>query len=110
MKVKITLKDWTYIGRYNYAAKWIRPFCVYTLTKEDEQSFIRAQEVHILAYVLMFIPLHILQALVLMWDGGLKEFEIFKRKLGHDILRIGSPAYEKAQEVFNNQFINNKNE
>lgn len=30
-KKKITQKDWTYIGKYNRAAKWCRPICSYYL-------------------------------------------------------------------------------
>lgn len=100
MKKKISLKDWTYIGKFNHAAKWCRPFCTYTLILKDSQTFEREQYVNLLAYVIMFIPLHILQAFVLMWDGGLKEFEIFKRNLGKDVLSKGSSAYDKARDIF----------
>ena len=100
VKKKITLKEWTYIGKFNYAAKWCRPFCTYTLSLLDSQTFEREQKVNLLAYILMFIPLHILQVFVLVWDGGLKEFEVFKRKLGKDTLTKGSPAYDKAREIF----------
>lgn len=31
MKKRITQKDWNYIGTHNAGAKWVRPFCVYTL-------------------------------------------------------------------------------
>lgn len=100
VKKKITLKEWTYIGKFNYAAKWCRPFCTYTLSLLDSQTFEREQKINLLAYILMFIPLHILQVFVLMWDGGLKEFEIFKRNLGKDVLSKSSPAYDKAREIF----------
>lgn len=97
IKKRITLKDWTYIGKFNYAARWCRPFCTYTLIKKDDSTIIREQKVNLLAYLIMFIPLHILQIFVLMWDGGLKEFEIFKRMLGKDLLASGSPSYERAK-------------
>ena len=100
MRKKISLKDWTYIGKFNHAAKWCRPFCTYTLILKDNQTFEREQYVNLLAYIIMFIPLHILQAFVLMWDGGLKEFEIFKRNLGKDVLSKGSSAYDKARDIF----------
>lgn len=104
IKKRIKLREWTYIGKYNYAAKWCRPFCTYTLALKDAQTIVREQKVNLLAYFIMFIPLHILQVFVLMWDGGLKEFEVFKRRLGSDILSKDSTAYEKAREVlFNNK-------
>ena len=100
MEKKISLKDWTYIGKFNYAAKWCRPFCSYTLILKDNQTFERLQKVNLLAYIIMFIPLHILQVLVLVWDVGLKEFEIFKRTLGKDILSKGSVSYDRARDIF----------
>ena len=36
MKKNITRKDWEYIGKYNPAAKWLRPLCSYTLEEIEE--------------------------------------------------------------------------
>ena len=44
MKKKITYQDWEFIGKYNYAAKWLRPFCSYSLVKEGER-FKREQRI-----------------------------------------------------------------
>ena len=59
MKKKISQKDWNYIGTHNAGAKWVRPFCVYTL--EEVQKGTIKQEVKIgwFGYLLMFIPVHI---------------------------------------------------
>ena len=40
-KKKITQKEWEYIGKYNYAAKWGRKFCTYYLIKEEGYGFHR---------------------------------------------------------------------
>ena len=96
-KKRITLREWTYIGKYNHAAKWCRRFCTYTLIRKNDHTIVREQKVNFLAYLIMFIPLHILQVFVLMWDGGLKEFKLFKRMLGKDILAKGSSSYERAE-------------
>jgi hypothetical protein len=40
-----------------------------------------------------------------MWDGGLKEFIIFSRYLGEDILAKGSESYSRAEVVWNNQYF-----
>lgn len=100
MEKKISLKEWTYIGRYNHAAKWCRPFCTYTLIKEDERTFKREQKVNWFVYLLIFIPIHILQVFVCMWDGGLKEFIIFSRNLGYDTMSKGSESFKRAEEVW----------
>lgn len=101
MKKKISLKEWTYIGRHNYAAKWCRIFCSYYLIKEDNKTFRREQKINVFNYILLFIPVHLLQALVCLWDGGLKEFIIFSRYLGEDTLTEGSKSFVRAELVWN---------
>lgn len=103
MKKKISLKEWTFIGRYNHAAKWCRKLCSYYLIKEDNKTFRRVQKVNIFNYILIFIPIHLLQVLVCMWDGGLKEFVIFNRHLGEDILNKGSESFARAEAVWDNK-------
>lgn len=107
MKKKITLKEWTYIGKCNYAAKWCRWLCSYTLISKDDKVYIREQKINLFAYILIFIPIHILQALVCMWDGGLKEFLILSRMLGRDVLHKSTSAFGRAEEVW---FWNTKSE
>lgn len=101
MKKKITLKEWAYIGKCNYAANWCRRLCSYTLINKDEKTYIREQKINLFAYIIIFIPIHILQALVCIWDGGLKEFLIFSRMLGSDVLHKSTSAFERADEVWN---------
>ena len=101
MKKRITLKDWTYIGKLNHAAKWCRKLSAYYLIKE-EKTFKRVQKMNLFAYILIFIPIHILQVFVCMWEGGLREFVIFSRELGYDVLTKGSGASDRAEEIWNN--------
>jgi hypothetical protein len=100
LKKKISLKDWTYIGKFNHAAKWCRRICSYTLIKRDDKTFVREQKINLFAYLLIFIPLHILQAFVCMWDGGLIEFVILKRGLGQDYLTKGQASFERAMQIW----------
>ena len=102
MKKHITRKEWEYIGKYNPAAKWLRPFCSYTL-EEIEGGYRRQCKIPWVLYLLMLIPFSILQALYCMWDGGLKEFEIEGRNLGYDNLKErgdNSGAFLKAKEIW----------
>jgi hypothetical protein len=103
MKKRINLKDWTYVGKYNHAAKWCRSLCSYYLIKENDKIFKRVQKVNIFIYILIFIPLHLLQALVLLWDGGLREFIIFSRYLGTDTLVKGSESFTRAETIWNDK-------
>ena len=105
MKKKINLKQWTYIGRYNYAAKWCRWLCSYYLIKEDDKVFVRKQKINIFNYIFIFIPVHLLQALGCLWDGGLKEFIIFSRDLGEDRLIKGSESFSRAEAIWNDEYI-----
>lgn len=100
-KKKITYKEWDDIGKYNYAAKWLRPLCSYTLVKEHDGRFKREQRIGWFVYLLIFIPVHILQAFVCMWDGGLKEFEFAPRYLGGDWFTQGSECFNRAEKIWN---------
>lgn len=104
-KKRISLKEWTYIGRYNHAAKWCRHLCSYYLIKENDKTFKRVQNINIIIYILIFIPIHLLQALVCLWDGGLKEFIIFNKDLGYDILSGGSESFSRAEAIWNDEYI-----
>jgi hypothetical protein len=99
MKKHITRKEWEYIGKYNPAAKWLRPFCSYTL-EEIEGGYRRQCKIPWLLYLLLFIPFHIVQALYCMWDGGLKEFEVECRHLDCDDIHEIWDNYPKAKEVW----------
>lgn len=104
MKKNITLKDWTYIGQYNPARKWLRPLCSYSLEQLEDGGFRRIIKIGLIPYLLMFIPLHLLQALCCMWDGGLKEFEIEPRLLGYDDFHEtwggNRGAFPRAKEIW----------
>ena len=98
--MKINQKDWTYIGKYNYAAKWLRPLCEYKLVEEDNGNFRREQRIGFIVYAIICIPVHILQALYCMWDGGLEEMEWQGRFLGYDTLVRESESWKKAKEIY----------
>ena len=83
---KITLDQWTMIGKYNYAVKWVRKACAYTLTKETDTKYRRDQYIPLWLYVVLFVPVCVVQAVWCMWDGGLKDFELPERYLGGDYL------------------------
>jgi hypothetical protein len=103
MKKRISQKEWEYIGKYNPAAKWVRPFCSYSLV-EIEDGFRRECKISWPVYLAIFIPVHLLQALYCIWDGGLKEFEIAKRDLGQDVYHENygwnKLDYSKVKEVW----------
>ena len=76
MKKRITQKDWNYIGTCNAGAKWVRPFCVYTLEEVEKGAIKQEVKINWFSYLLMFIPVHIFKIFWCLWDGGLKEFSL----------------------------------
>ena len=104
LKKKISRKEWIEIGKYNCAAKWLRPLCSYTLIKEPDGRFKREQRISWPIYLIIFIPVHLLQALICIWDGGLKEFEINERYLGGDWFVQGSECYKRAEKIWNSKY------
>lgn len=104
MKKRITRADWEYIGKYNPARKWLRLFCDYSLQEIENGGFRREIRINWFVYLLIFIPIHTLQAIWCMWDGGLKEFEIESRFLGGDNIYetygCNTGAYPKAKEIW----------
>ena len=103
LKKRISKKDWTEIGKYNYAAKWLRPLCLYTLIKEPDGRFKREQKIGWPLYLILFIHVHVLQLLWCIWDGGLKEFEINPRYLGGDWFIPDSECYIRAEKIWNSK-------
>lgn len=106
MRKRITAKDWTFIGKFNHAAKWCRPLCSHYLEKENDNAFKRTQKIGWFMYAILFIPVHLLQVFVLLWDGGLKEFIILERNLGSDYITSDTEAFKRAEQVW--QRINKK--
>lgn len=103
MKKRISQAEWEYIGKYNPARKWLRPLCSYSIV-EIEDGFRRECKISWPLYLVIFIPIHLLQALYCMWNGGLKEFEIEGRHIGHDDIQEhrgnNKGAFPKAKEIW----------
>jgi hypothetical protein len=97
---RISKAQWEEIGKYNPASKWIRPFCNYYLGETEGGNYIRRSEVKLWFYALLFIPVHVLEVLYLIWDGGLIEFEIESRYFGGDHLGYGSTCWERANKIW----------
>lgn len=97
---RISKEQFESIGKYHPAAKWLRPFCTYSLSETGGGNYERHCRVSIPAYTVLFIPVHLLEVLVLIWDGGLIQFEIQSRYLGSDHLGYGSKAWEVANEIW----------
>lgn len=78
---------------------FIQKFLSYDLFVGDGACTIRAR-IPMLTYILIFIPMHLFAAVLLMWDGGLKEFEIQPRTINHWVFQNDTKPYERAKEIY----------
>lgn len=105
IKKRITLSDWTYIGKYNIC-EWGQRFCDYYLLLDKDGALYRQQNVKLWFYALLFIPYYIIMLICCIIDGGLIEFEfpmfVLERcYLGTSKDSKCSISYEKAKEIWN---------
>lgn len=57
------------------------------------------EEVKLWAYILLFVPVHLAQLILCIWDGGLKTFEINDRVSFQEYLSFGSVCWKAANKV-----------
>lgn len=98
--MKITLKQWTEIGKYNRYRKWLQPLCNYTLIKKENGDYKRQQQIKWWFYMLIFIPMHIFDLCICLWDGGLKTFEIQGNPINSDNIGKDTKSWERANEIY----------
>ena len=95
---KVTRKERQSLGYYS-CSNWVKPFINSYLKETEGGNFVLIDKVNLLIYLLLFIPIHLLQALCCIWDGGLKEFEICSRKISIHTLSWGSKSWTRACEI-----------
>nr|DAH55361.1 MAG TPA: hypothetical protein [Caudoviricetes sp.] len=112
IKKRITLSDWTYIGKYNVCYDWARGLCDYYLLLDKDGAMYRKQDIKTWFYVLTFVPICLINIVLCIIDGGLVEFEIPYKTLDKTFLgmkkdedtissAIGGVSYDKAKEIWN---------
>ena len=112
IKKRITLSDWTYIGKYNVCYDWAKGLCDYYLLLDEDKAMYRKQNIKTWFYVLTFIPLCLVNIVLCIIDGGLVEFEIPYKTLDKTFLgmqkdnrttgrAIGGVSYDRAKEIWN---------
>lgn len=99
--MKISRKECIYI--MNRPQKRI---CNYELQKTSDITYRITPRVKLPIYILLFIPVHLLQAFYCMWDGGLKEFSIEPRQGCSETFFKPCPyspkdgRWERADEIY----------
>lgn len=101
MKKRITNKEYKAIGR-NIVADWAMPMCNFTLEETEGGNYEVITEMKMIPYLLLFIPVHFVQMLQCIWDGGLITFKISSRRFGRVHFSWGSECWKKAEEIMKN--------
>ena len=95
---KITYKDFAILRGYKKNHLLERIGCNHYIIDDTEYSVRIITKVKWPMYVALFIPSHVLQAVSLVWDGGLKEFSIEPRTIHNDLVWKDSKGYKKFAE------------
>lgn len=97
--MKITLKEWLEIGQYLPVRKPFQHMCSFQLVEGERGELRRECWVKWHWYLLLFLPINLLNMCICFWDGGLKAFEVTPRKVSFDWLPIGSKCYNTAKKI-----------
>lgn len=88
---KIKFTDAQYILRRKKPHRIERLCCYWTISAKGMNSGKMKCKVHWLAYILLFLPVHLVELGTCLWDGGLKTFTFASRTI-HNYNVVGFPS------------------
>ena len=97
---KISYEDYNWIGNKS-VSHWIARMCKYELRKDGGGNYYIDIYVNLPVYILLCIPVHVVEFFRCLWDGGLKTFAPVSRFIGNEFLCYGSARWEKADAIYN---------
>lgn len=97
---KISYEDYNWIGNKS-VSHWIARMCKYELWKDGGGNYLIDIYVNLPIYILLCIPVHVVEFFRCAWDGGLKHFCPVSRFIGNEFLCYGSARWEKADAIYN---------
>ena len=97
----ISYNDYRYIMNLKKKPIFIQKLLKYELLVVDGYARVKVSTPMCL-YLLAFIPVHLVIALLCVWDGGLKSFEFESREVANWTFQNDSLAYERAKEIYKN--------
>lgn len=101
MKKRITNKEYKTIGR-NIVANWAVPMCNFTLEETAGGNYEVITEIKTLPYLFLFIPVHLVELVRCIWDGGLITFRLVSKHLGRVHYSWGSECWKRAEKIMKN--------
>lgn len=101
MKKRITSKQYKAIGRTN-VVEWAMPLCNFTLEETAGGNYEVITKMKTLPYLLLCIPVNLIELARCIWDGGLITFEFVRKPIGRVHYSWGSECWKKADEIMKN--------
>lgn len=95
---KISYKELAILFGYKKNHMIEKLACNHYIEDNNDYSVKVISKVKMPVYILLFVPVCILQALALMWDGGLKNFSIESRTYGTTNVWKDTERYKKFLE------------
>lgn len=81
---KISYNDTAYIYRFKENHFFRKHFCNNYIWMNNPNEGMMKCDIKIWFYILIFIPIHIINSVFLLWDGGIKYSEIMPRNIRTD--------------------------
>ena len=77
---KISYKDFAYLMNYKQRHPFIK-YCCNCYLQERDASVLLTSRVKLPIYILLFIPVQIIIFFYCLWDGGIKDYDIWGRTI-----------------------------
>lgn len=74
--MKISYKDFAYLMNYKLRHPFVKYCCNCYVTEKNANVFLSAR-VKLPIYILLFIPVHVAEFFLVIFDGGLKNYELW---------------------------------
>ena len=94
---KLTKEEKKGFKRYTSTAS--NPMMNFYLRESGSGGYYLTEEIKLWFYILMFVPIHLTQLALCIWDGGLKTFEINSRVISQDYYSWGSARWRVANNI-----------
>ena len=106
---KISYNDVAYICRFKENHFFRKYFCNNYIWMNNPNTGKMKCVIKIWFYILIFIPVSIIDFVCLLWDGGIKHFEIMSRNVRTDIVtgltsdNDDTTTFGRFKQVYNKQ-------
>lgn len=98
--MKISYNDAAYILNYKKNHFFKKYFCNWKLDKKTDTAYNIKCSMKWWMYVLIFIPGHLVDLFIALYNGGLKEFETEGRESSINIYSYQYFTFNRANEVW----------